>query len=116
MSFSEISTYQVKPDKTTGFEETMEKAINMIKALEGCQSTRLIKRTHYIKEMNTIRDGLPPDAITRIVKCVRYALYSEFDTATNYGKAQKELYESYWKPIEKCLIVPHDKFLGEILM
>lgn len=37
----------------------------------------------------------------------------EFDTKESYGAAQKNLYNSYWKAIEKCLIVPHDKYLGE---
>lgn len=30
-----------------------------------------------------------------------------------HGAAQKNLYNSYWKSIEKCLIVPHEKYLGE---
>ena len=42
-------------------------------------------------------------------------LYWEFDTKENYGIAQKNLYDSYWKSIEKCLVVPHDKCLGEDL-
>ena len=25
------------------------------------------------------------------------------------------VYNGYWKSIEKCLIVPHDKYLGEVL-
>jgi len=66
--------------------------------------------------MKTIKDGLPPDKLTRIVKCVRYALYWEFDTDISYGKAQKQLYETHWKAIEKCLIVPHDKILGEVII
>ena len=113
MSFSEISIYQVKPDRTNEFEIIMKKAGDMMKAIDGCQSLRLIRRTHYIKDMKTIKDGLQPDKLTRILKCVRYALYWEFDTDKNYGKAQKQLYETHWKAIEKCLIVPHDKILGE---
>ncbi len=42
-------------------------------------------------------------------------LYWEFDSKESYGAAQKNLYDSYWKSIEKCLIVPHDKYLGEVL-
>ena len=37
----------------------------------------------------------------------------EFETKESYGVAQKNLYDSYWKSIEKCLLVPHDKYLGE---
>lgn len=116
MSFSEISIYQVKPDKTNEFEAIMKDACKMMKAIDGCLSLRLIQRTHYIKDMQTIKDGLQPDKLTRIVKCVRYALYWEFDTDGSYGKAQKQLYETYWKAIEKCLIVPHDKILGEVVI
>lgn len=116
MSFSEISIYQVKPDKIDEFEEIMKDTVTMMKTVDGCQALRLMKRTHYIKDMKTIKDGLQPDKITRIVKCVRYALYWEFDTDVNYGKAQKQLYEMHWKAIEKCLIVPHDKILGEVLI
>ena len=113
--FSEISIYQVKPDKTEEFEAIMKEAVELMKVIDGCQMLRLIHRTHYIKDMNSIREGLPPDKVTRIVKCVRYALYWEFDAEGSYGKAQKQLYETYWKAIEKCLIVPHDKILGEVI-
>lgn len=116
MSFSEISIYQVKPDKTNEFEAIMKDAVQMMKVIDGCQSLRLIQRTHYIKDMKSIKDGLQPDKLTRIIKCVRYALYWEFDTDKNYGKAQKQLYETHWKAIEKCLIVPHDKILGEVII
>ena len=65
--------------------------------------------------MEQIKEGLTPLEIKRIVKSVKYMLYWEFDTKENYGLAQKKLYESYWKSIEKCLIAPHDKYLGESL-
>jgi hypothetical protein len=116
MSFSEISIYQVKQDQTNEFEAIMKDAVQEMKVIDGCQSLRFIKRTHYIKDMKTIKDGLQPDKLTRIVKCVRYVLYWEFDTDKNYGKAQKRLYETHWKAIEKCLIVPHDKILGEVII
>lgn len=65
--------------------------------------------------MEQIKEGLPPLQIERIVKSVKYMLYWELDTKENYGIAQKNLYDSYWKSIEKCLIAPHDKYLGERL-
>lgn len=116
MSFSEISIYKVKPDKTNEFEAIMKDAVQIMKVIDGCQSLRLIQRTHYIKDMKTIKDGLQPNKLTRIVKCVRYVLYWEFDSDKNYGKAQQWLYETNWKAIEKCLIVPHDKILGEVII
>lgn len=116
MAFSEISVYQVKPDRTEDFEAVMSEASVMMKEAEGCWLFRLMRRTHQIKAMDTIRQGLHPDRITRVVKCVRYALYWEFDSAESFGKAEKMLYESHWKAIERCLIVPHDKMLGEVTL
>lgn len=55
------------------------------------------------------------EALMFEAKSVKYMLYWEFDTKESYGAAQKNLYNSYWKAIEKCLIVPHDKYLGEPL-
>lgn len=71
------------------------------------------RRTHTIKEMATIKEGLPPDRLTRVVKSVRYMLYWEFENPEKYGLAQKRLYETHWKAIDKCLVMPHDKYLGE---
>ena len=114
MPFTEICIYQVKPQKTEEFEKIMQEAKNFLEKQEGMLLLRLIKRGHRI-DMAQIKEGLPPLEITRIVKSVKYVLYWEFDTKENYGKAQKNLYNSYWKAIEKCLIAPHDKYLGERL-
>ena len=116
MSFAEICIYQVKPDKVDEFATLMKEAVQFMKQLEGVLLLRFIKRTHNINDFSLIKEGLPPHKITRIVKSVRYVLYWEFDTIENYGTAQKSLYESYWKSIEKCLVVPHDKYLGEELV
>lgn len=42
MSFSEISIYQVRPDKVEEFEAMMQDAGNRMKAMEGCQTLRLL--------------------------------------------------------------------------
>ena len=112
MAFTEICIYQVKPQKVEEFETLMQEAKSLLEKQEGLILLRLIKRGYHI-DMEQIKEGLPPLEITRIVKSVKYMLYWEFDTKENYGMAQKNLYESYWKSIEKCLIVPHDKYLGE---
>lgn len=114
MPFTEICIYQVNPQKTEEFESLMFEAKNFLEKQEGLLLLRLIKRGYHI-DMKQIKEGLPPLEITRIVKSVKYMLYWEFDTKESYGTAQKNLYDSYWKSIEKCLIVPHDKYLGEIL-
>lgn len=112
MPFTEICIYQVKPQKTEEFEALMLEAKSLLEKQEGLRLLRLVKRGYRI-DMEQIRAGLPPLEIKRIVKSVKYMLYWEFDSKESYGAAQKNLYDSYWKPIEKCLIVPHDKYLGE---
>ncbi len=92
----------------------MLEAKSFLEKQEGLLLIRFIKRGYRI-DMEQIREGLPPLQIKRIVKSVKYILYWEFDTKENYEAAQKKLYKSYWKLIEKCLVVPHDKYLGEIL-
>lgn len=112
MSFSETCIYQVKPQKVEEFEALMLEAKSFLEKQEGLLLLRLVKRGYRI-DMEQIKEGLAPLKITRVVKSVKYVLYWEFDTKESYGLAQKNLYESYWKPIEKCLVAPHDKYLGE---
>lgn len=112
MPFTEICIYQVKPQKTEEFEALMREAESFLEQQEGLLLLRFIRRDYHI-DMAQIKEGLPPPKIKRIVKSVKYMLYWEFDTKENYGTAQKKLYESYWKAIEKCLLAPHDKYLGE---
>lgn len=112
MAFTEICIYQVKPQKVEEFETLMLQAKSFFEKQEGVLLLKLIKRGYHI-DMEQIKEGVSPLKITRIVKSVKYMLYWEFDTKENYGVAQKNLYGSYWKSIEKCLVVPHDKYLGE---
>ena len=112
MPFTEICIYQVNPQKVEYFEAIMLEAKSFFEKQEGLLLLRFAKRGYHI-DMEQIKEGLPPLKITRIVKSVKYMLYWEFDTKESYGAAQKNLYDSYWKPIKKYLIVPHDKYLGE---
>lgn len=112
MPFTEICIYQVKPKKAEEFEALMLEAKSFLEKQEGALLLRFVKRGYHI-DMEQIKQGLAPLKITRIVKSVKYMLYWEFDSKESYGAAQKNLYNSYWKSIEKCLIVPHDKYLGE---
>lgn len=114
MPFTEMCIYQVKPQKTEEFETLMQEAKRFLERQEGLLLLRLAKRGYRI-DMEQIKEGLPPLPITRVVKSVKYMLYWEFDTREHYGAAQKNLYDSYWRSIENCLIVPHDKYLGETL-
>lgn len=48
-------------------------------------------------------DGVPlgkaPRELTKIVKCVKYYSFWEFENKENYGKATKWFFESYLKEI-----------------
>ena len=92
----------------------MREVKDFLEEQEGLLLLRLVKREYHI-DFEQIKEGLPPKKITRIVKSMKYMLYGEFDTQENYGIAQKNLFNRYWKTIEKLLIVPHDKYLGEVL-
>ena len=92
----------------------MFEAKSFLEKQEGLFSLHLIKRGYHI-DMEQIKERIPPLKITCIVKSVKYMLYWEFDKKESYGAAQKNLYDSYWKLIEECLIVPRDKYLGENL-
>lgn len=112
--FTEKLRYNINQARRHQFETLMLEAKSLLEKQEGLLLLRLAKRSYHI-DMEQIKEGLPPLEITRIVKSVKYMLYWEFDSKESYGAAQKNLYESYWKPIEKCLIAPHDKYLGEVL-
>lgn len=114
MPFTEICIYQVKPQKVEEFETLMYEIKDFLEKQEGLLLLRLVKRGYHI-DLEQIREGLPPKEITRIIKSVKFLLYWEFKTKEQYGTAQKNLYDSYWKSIEKCLIMPHDKYLGEVV-
>ena len=90
----------------------MPEVKDFLEKQDGLLLLRLVKREYHI-HMEQLKEGLPPKKITRIVKSVKYLLYWEFATKEQYGIAQKNLYTTYWKSIEKLLIVPHDKYLGE---
>lgn len=115
MPFSEICIYQVKPDKVEEFESIMNEARPFLEERAGLLQLRLMKRGYKI-DMEQIREGQPPVELTRIVQCAKYVLFWEFESKEDYGRAQKDLYGSYWKLIDKCLIQPHDKYLGEVII
>ena len=108
-SFSEIKLFQVKPDKTEQFEALAERMSEEQSKWEGCISIRYIKRFYTI---DGIELGNPPRELTKVVKCVKYYSYWEFDTRENYGKAIKQFFDCYMKDLQKLLISPFDINLG----
>ena len=108
-TFIEMKLFQVKPDKLDQFEAKIEEmAANQLNC-EGCISLKYFKRFYTI---DGIELGEPPRKLTRIVKCVKYYSYWEFDTKENYGKAIKIFFDNYNKELQKLLLAPFDINLG----
>ena len=108
-TFIEMKLFQVKPDKLEQFESKIaEMTIKQLKC-DGCISLKYFKRFFTI---DGIELGEPPRELTKIVKCVKYFSYWEFDTKENYGKAIKIFFDNYNKELQKLLIAPFDINLG----
>ena len=104
-TFIEVKLFQVKPDKLEQFEEKIEEMSDNQLRCEGCISLKYFKKFYTI---DGIELGKPPRELTRIVKCVKYYSYWEFDTKENYGKAIKIFFDNYNKDLQKLLIAPFD--------
>ena len=108
-TFVEMKLFQVKPDKLERFETMMEEMSADQLKCEGCLSLKYFKRFYTI---DGIELGEPPRELTKIVKCVKYYSFWEFDTKENYGKAIKVFFDKYNKELQKLLIAPFDINLG----
>ena len=75
------------------------------KKQDGCIDIKYLKRFYTI---DGIENGNPPRELTKIVKCVKYFSYWEFDSKENYGKAIGWFFNKYGKQIMKLLIMPFD--------
>ena len=108
-TFIEMKLFQVKPDRLEQFEAKIEKiSANQLKC-EGCISLKYFKRFYTI---DGIELGESPRELAKVVKCVKYYSFWEFDTKENYGKAIKVFFDNYNKELQKLLIAPFDINLG----
>lgn len=104
-SFVEMITFQVKPDKLEEFEALIARIKPEQEKLPGCMSAVYFKRFYTF---DGIEYGQPPRELTKIVKCVKYYTYWEFDTIENCGRANGWLFENHVKAIGKLLIMPFE--------
>lgn len=111
-TFSEIKLFQVRPDKLEQFEKIAEEMMQRQNECEGCISIKYMKRFYTI---DGVELGNPPRELTKIVKCVKYYSFWEFDCKENYGKATKWFFDCYIKELQKLLIMPFDISLGNSL-
>lgn len=109
-SFSEVKLFQVKPDKLDEFESLVNAIADEQKKQQGCIDIKYMKRFFTLDGL-----GNPPRELTKIVKCVKYYSYWEFDNKENYGKAIEWFFTNYEKNIQKLLIMPFDINCGNSL-
>lgn len=83
-AFVETITFQVKPDKVDEFETLIKTIEAEQKKQPGCISVRYMKRFYTF---DGVEFGQPPRALTKIVKCVKYYCWLEFDSIENCGIA-----------------------------
>ena len=107
-SFSEVKIFQVKPDKLDEFETLITTVAHEQKMQDGCIDVKYVKRFFVFD-----RIGDPPRALTKIVKCVKYFSYWEFDSIEHYTKAVEWFFAKYEKQLAKLLIMPFDINCGK---
>ena len=104
-AFSEVKIFQVKPDKLAEFEALIATVAQEQEHQPGCLSIKYVKRAYTIDGVDL---GEPPRELTKIVKCVKYFSYWEFDTIESYGKANGWFFATHSKTVTKLLIAPFD--------
>lgn len=108
MSFSEVKLFQVKPDKLEEFESLVKEMQPFQKELAGCIDIKYMKRFYVFDKIDEL-----PRPLTKIVKCVKYYSYWQFDTIENYSNATTCFFSEYEKRLSKLLIMPFDIMCGE---
>lgn len=102
-AFSEVKLFQVKPDKLDEFENLIVQVAKAQELQTGCQSIKYLKRFYIFDDIKE-----QPRELSKIVKCVKYYSYWEFDTLENYSNATHWFFKTHSKEIFKLLIMPFD--------
>lgn len=109
-NFSEVKIFQVKPDRLEEFEALVKTIAAAQRQQPGCIGIKYMKRFYTI---DGVEPGNPPRELTKIVKCVKYFSYWEFDDKECYGKAIEWFFAQYGKEILRLLIMPFDIHCGD---
>jgi hypothetical protein len=112
-SFVEVCVYDVKPDKVDEFEKLIPEILEFQKNYPDTIDIRYMKRTHRFTEYDEIKNGKPSKRIQKIIKSVKYIFYWELKDEIVHGQATKLFFEKYDKSLNKCLLMPGEKYLGE---
>lgn len=102
-TFSEVKLFQVKPDKLDEFEEFIQTIAQEQRKQKGCIDIKYMKRFYIFDDIKA-----QPRELTKIVKCVKYYSYWEFDNLENYSDATHWYFDTYAKEIFKLLVMPFD--------
>lgn len=108
MSFSEVKLFQVKPEWLEEFESLVKEMLPQQKELAGNIDIKYLKRFYIFDKIGDL-----PRPLTKIVKCVKYYSYWQFDTIENYSNATTWFFTEYEKRLSKLLIMPFDIMCGE---
>ncbi len=106
--FAEVKLFQVKPEKFAEFEQLIKSIEPEMRSRSGCVSLRHLKRFYVLED-------LTPRELTKIVKCVKYYSYWEFDGKESYTAAIQWFFATHAKAVQRLLIVPFDISCGENL-
>ena len=99
-----MKLFQVKPNRLEQFEAKIEEMSASQLQCEGCVSIKYFKRFFTI---DGIELGEPPRELTKIIKCIKYYSYWEFDTKENYGKAMDAV-DKYTNMVRTSKMVYND--------
>lgn len=111
-TFSEIKLFQVKPDKFAEFELIVAEMKPQQMVQDGCITLKYFKRFYTI---DGVELGQPPRELTKVVKCIKYYSFWEFDSKASYGLANKWFFDNYYKKLMKVLVMPFDINIGDSL-
>lgn len=110
MAFSGVILFQVRPDRIEAFEALVRQMRPEQEARPGCRAIRYMKRFYTFDQI-----GALPRPLTKIVKCVKYYSYWEFDSIEEYGEAVKWFFDEYGKRVMRLLIMPFDINSGDTI-
>ncbi len=78
-TFCEVKLFQVKADKLDEFEKLIRIVAEEQKQQRGCIDIKYLKRFYIFDDIKE-----QPRELTKIVKCVKYFSYWDFDSLENY--------------------------------
>lgn len=111
--FNEICIYEAKINKEEEIEELMKEVAEFYMQQKGVIDVKYIKRTHRQKDFNSVKEGVPPIRLTRIIGKITYVLYWVVEDEETHARVSKLGLEKYYKRWNRCLTTMPKIILGE---